>query len=179
MFLISLGLLDLAEPFANGAAPSSTTVQMVKFNLRGSVSPLSLNGWLSFFTVTLPSPVSDVQRDAFRRLQGPRYNRGKPWTHDEIWKLRNLPESTRARPFQYGWSWEPEQGDEAGTQDGVFYVRWLSKEAEEARKARFEEAGLKLSWDDELREIGALGARKEHVDLARIAYGRSHLQASV
>ena len=189
MFLISLGMLDLAEPVVSGA-PSSTfspsrTIQTVKFLSRSEPFYGHLKGWLSFYTVTLAHPITEAQRDLHNRLQGPVYrprrsNDGRTIDDHEFYIMMvNLPDATGSYNAQYGWVQElrqadGEQGCEAGTtvQDAFFYTKWLSRDAEEKMKRAL--PGVEYSWDDELREIGALSAKEEHVDLVCIAFGRHH-----
>jgi hypothetical protein len=176
VFLVFLGMLDLSQP--QGASSSFRAIQTVKFLGINACNGLYLRGWLSFFTVTLAHPVTDAQRQMFRRLQGPRYPRAKDGDTEMKLKLMKLPVSTQFPGLQHGWVQElrelAEEGKDKATvaQDCVFYKMWLSKEAEDRRKSAI--PGVKLGWDDELREIGARDTKEEHVDLVYITRGRSH-----
>jgi hypothetical protein len=175
-------MLDIPKPQPGGASSSSSSFRMihtVKFLGINASNGLYLSGWLSFFTVTLSHPVTDAQRQMFRRLQGPRYPRHKDGDTEIMLKLMKLPVYTKFPGLQHGWVQElrglVEEGKdkpETVTQDGVFYKMWLSKEAEERRKSAI--PGVKLGWDDELREIGAIDTKEEHIDLVYVTCGRSH-----
>jgi hypothetical protein len=179
---VSLGILDIPEPQAGGASSSSSsfrTIQTIKFLRLNASIGLYLRGWLSFFTITLAHPVTDAQREAFRRLRGPRFPNHQDDDMNTMEKLANTPQATKFPGFQHGWVQElrettRDKGEKVGTivQDGVFYKMWLSKEAEE--KAKGATPGVELVWDDDLRGIGAIEVKEEHVDLVPIARGRSH-----
>lgn len=104
---------------------------------------------------------------AFSRLEGPRH----PWAQ-VIGSDYELPEATGNREYAHrGWVQEPRQllgegGEHTAVQDGIIFKKWLSKEAEEAWKTAI--PGVEISWDDELRDIGAIEAKEEHVDLVHI-----------
>jgi hypothetical protein len=173
-------MFDLPEPRASVASSSSfRTIQTVKFLGINASNCLYLQGWLSFFTVTLAHPVTDAQRQMFCRLQGPHYPRHKDGDTEMMLKLMKLPVSTKFPGLQHGWvqglrELAEEGSDKPGTvaQDGVFYKMWLSKEAEERSKSAI--PGVEMGWDDELREIGAIDTKEEHVDLVYVTHGRSH-----
>jgi hypothetical protein len=143
-----------------------------------------MKGWVSFYTVTLPHPVTDAQRQLHRNLSGPGYlprrrSSGSIISYQEFCIMMvNLPDAVGSHNTQHGWVKELRQvggepGGEAGTvvQDAFFYTKWLSKDAEEEQKRALPE--VEYSWDDELREIGALAAKEEHVDLVCVAFGRA------
>ncbi|KAL2020040.1 hypothetical protein VTK56DRAFT_8943 [Thermocarpiscus australiensis] len=132
VFLVSLGMLDLPEPQAGGTSSSFRTIQTVKFLSASASNDLYLRGWLSFFTVTLAHPVTDAQRDMFRRLRGPHYPPCKDDDIDMRRKLNNLPESTKFPNLQHGWAQELREITGGGegkastvVQDGVFYKMWF------------------------------------------------------
>ena len=90
-----------------------------------------------------------------------------------------VPRSIRSNSLQRGWVQELRQigGEEGGkaearVRDAFFYRLWLSKEAEEEKKRAL--PGVEYSWDEELRKIGAIEAKEEHVGMVPIAYGRSY-----
>ncbi|KAL2130091.1 hypothetical protein VTI74DRAFT_6912 [Chaetomium olivicolor] len=172
-------MLDLVEPEVDGVFPpsrsaSSRTIQTVKFLGRSASLWRHLRGWLSLYTVTLAHPVTDEQRELHLKLSGPRYPRFETGS-DEWVKLIQYSDVIAPQGWHYGWVQELRQISTEGgdnmtvVQDAVFYKRWLSKEAEEAFKTAI--PGVKMDWDDELRKIGALEAKEEHIDLFRIGLG--------
>lgn len=186
---MSLGMLDLTEPRAGGApftlTSTSRTIQAVKFNNRCEPYYSKMKGWLSFYTVTLPHPVSDARRQLCNRLSGPRYRPRRSSSgniisdHEFYIMMANISTATDGYSPQHGWVKElrqvdEDQGGEAGTtvEDAFFYNKWLSREAEEEQINALPE--VKYSWDDELREIGALAVKVEHVDPVCITFGRNH-----
>jgi hypothetical protein len=109
-------------------------------------------------------------------------------------RLVGLPMGGRRLGPQYGWvqeartieigrkggdDEEEEEGGEGGNarpretahavevkvQDGVFYHKWESREAEEALKAAIPEVDMNECWERDLREVGAVGSWEEHVML--------------
>lgn len=137
-----------------------------------------MKGWLSFYTVTLPHPVNDAQRQLHHTLAGPGYrprrrSTGSAISDHDFWAMMvNLPDATGSYMMQHGWMKELRQvrgeqpeggGAGAVVQDAFLYTKWLSKGAEKEQMKALPE--VEYSWDDELREIGALAAKEEHVDL--------------
>jgi hypothetical protein len=181
VFLISLGVLDLGEPGVSSSSSSlssSGTIQTVIFESKSAAN--HMQGWISFHTVTLAYPATDEQRKLHRELKGPRYRCPPDASDQEFFcKMVTVPRSTRSNSLKHGWVQElrqigGEEGGKAGTtvQDAFFYRLWLSKEAEEEKKRAL--PGVEYSWDEELRNIGAIEAKEEHVDMVPIAYGRSY-----
>ncbi|KAM7214051.1 hypothetical protein V8F06_010560 [Rhypophila decipiens] len=159
------------DSFLAALGSPAAAVQTVKVTAHTAVSPLTLQSWLSFFTITLPHPVTDAQREVYARMRGPAY----PWYHagmDPAMKaaLMTMPAPSRAPDVQYGWALAPQEED-GGTgrqvQDGVFYRKWLSSEAEQEWRTWI--PGVVPDWQKELSEIGAVGAKEEHVDLVYVA----------
>ncbi|KAK4158048.1 hypothetical protein C8A00DRAFT_11115 [Chaetomidium leptoderma] len=173
VFLVSLGMLDIT-PVAGGV--SGRTIQTIKFDSWEATRFSLLEGWLALYTVALAHPVTDAQREV--RLQGPRYRRNSIGNVEWHIMMINLPEPRRSQGVQHGWVQELRQivGEgkkiETTVQDAFFYTGWPSKEAEEKMKTALPE--VEFGWDDELREIGAIEAKEEHVDLVWIAQGRDH-----
>lgn len=166
-------MIDPSGSDTTGATSSSPrTIQTVKFRGNGASYGIFLEGWLSIHTVTLPHPVTCTQKELFAQLEGPRYPRPQVIGSDYQLKLMDVPLATNTRTYvHHGWVQEPRQiigegGEHIVVQDGIICKKWLSKEAEEAWKTAI--PGVELSWDDGLRDIGAIEAKEEHVDLVHI-----------
>ncbi|OIW34217.1 hypothetical protein CONLIGDRAFT_667383 [Coniochaeta ligniaria NRRL 30616] len=173
--LLFLGMIDPSGSDTTGATSSSPrTIQTVNFRFNAASYGIFLEGWLSIYTVTLPHPVTltCTQKELFSQLEGPLYPRAQVIGSDYQLQLQDLPEATGDREYAYrGWVQEPRQllgegGEHIAVQDGVIFKKWLSKEAEEAWKTAI--PGVEISWDDDLRGIGAIEAKEEHVDLVHI-----------
>jgi uncharacterized protein (DUF169 family) len=63
---------------------------------------------------------------------------------------------------------------EVKVQDGVFYIMYLSREAEEAYMRAIPEVDTRACWEADLQKIGALQTFEEHVMLVRVTSGRRH-----
>jgi hypothetical protein len=179
VFLVALGMLDLAKPGGDGVSPPSSTapprtIQTVKFLGRSSSYWNHLSKWISLYTVTLAHPVTDEQRELYLKLSGPRYPKFEMGSDECIKRIQHSP-ATVPQGLHHGWVQElrhmGREGEDKVTviQDAVFYKEWLSKEAEEAYRTAI--PGVKMDWDDELCKIGAIEAKEEHVGLFRIGLG--------
>ncbi|KAK4215463.1 hypothetical protein QBC37DRAFT_398556 [Rhypophila decipiens] len=94
------------DSFLAALGSPAPPVQTVKFTAHGAVHPFNLQSWLFFFTITLPHPITDAQREIYARMRGPAY----PWYHagmDPAMKaaLMTMPAPSRARMCNMGGRW--------------------------------------------------------------------------
>lgn len=146
---------------------STPTAQTIKFSGRTASNLTYLKDWLSIFTITVPFPATDAQREMFGTLRGPQYPRDHAGMDPALRAaLIRLPAPSRAPDVQHGWAVAPRSiaDDETQVQDAVLYRKWTNKELEEEWRAGA--AGLKPDWQQELSEFGeAVELKEEHVEL--------------
>ncbi|KAK4160428.1 hypothetical protein QBC43DRAFT_373101 [Cladorrhinum sp. PSN259] len=176
LFAITWQDLESADQFCTSpaydsflAALDSPSVETVKFTFSIAADPDYLRGWLSFFTVSLPLPITAAQRELYGKLRGPQYPSYSTLI-DPVLKIAmmSVPIASRVPDLQHGWAQAPRQILGIGeVQDGIILRKWLSSEAEQAWRTWI--PGAKPDWQDELREVGAVEAKEEHVNLAWVA----------